>query len=520
MTFIDPTSPLAGFFKAAPAAAPVAVAVAAIATGVDLDWSKLAMPLLGHQQDAVARIHADVAAYGGSYVGDEMGLGKTFEALAAIALGANTYPALVVCPPSVTLNWRNEARRLIPGVRIEVLSGMKPSLPAPADIYIMGDAVLAKWAGLRSVKYTDNKGIERKRDVVDGVLTHMGIRAIVVDEAHRFKSYKAQRARAAMTFADTLPTGALRVLMSGTAVVNRAEELSTQLRIAGVDHLFGGWFSFLNYYAPKIDRYGTRGSAHLDELHQRMTSTFYLRRLRDEVLTLPGKGRTLVGTAMTGKAAAEYIEAQDDLIAYVRGTRGKVAAERAGKAEALVLLNTLRRLIGSAKLDATIDYVKDLVDEGEQVFVAAWHADVVAAITKAFPGAVQVIGGMGVEAKQAAVEAFQAGTAKVLVGNIVAAGVGITLTAARHIVVAELPWTPGDLQQVEDRLDRIGQTRKVVVHIMLGTNGVATVDERLMGILNDKAAVTGAIMDGQAATIIDDDSITSALLDSYRDEAA
>src|SRR3954462_4168371 len=194
-----PDSPLAGLFANIVGTAAV---VAATTNQVPvLDASALLLPLMGHQVEAVARIHADVATYGGSYVGDDMGLGKTFEALAAIALRPNSYPALVVCPPSVTLNWRNEARRLIPGLRVEVLSGTKPSLPAPADIYIVGDAVLAKWAGLTTETYTKRNGEQGKRDVVRGVLTTMGLRAIVVDEAHRFKSYKAQRARAAMALA-------------------------------------------------------------------------------------------------------------------------------------------------------------------------------------------------------------------------------------------------------------------------------------------------------------------------------
>jgi SWI/SNF-related matrix-associated actin-dependent regulator 1 of chromatin subfamily A len=511
---ITPDSPLAGLFAQVVGTAAVVAATNNLAPVLSFDT--LALPLMAHQVEAVQRIHHDVATYGGSYVGDDMGLGKTFEALAAVALAPNSYPALIICPPSVTLNWRNEARRLIPGVRVEVLSGTKPVLPAPADIYVMGDSVLAAWAGLAVENYVDNRDVPRKRDVVRGVLTAMGIRALVVDEAHRFKSYKAQRARAAMAFAATLPRGAQRILLSGTAVDNRSEELATQIRIAGVDHVFGGWFNFLETYAPKQGY--ARVSRHSDELHAKLVSTFYLRRLRTEVLSLPGKGRKLVAAAMAGKAASDYLAAQDDLIAYVRGTKGRKAAEVASRAEALVLLTTLRRLVGEAKVAAVVAYVQDLVDDGEQVFVAAWHAPMVKALTDAF-GAVNVVGGMKVEDKQAAVEAFQNGTARVLVGNIVAAGVGITLTAARHVVVAELPWTPGALAQVEDRLDRIGQTREVVSHIMLGTNGIPTVDERIMAILNEKAAVTGMIMDGKAASIIDDDTISAALLDSYRDAA-
>ena len=113
------------------------------------------------------------------------------------------------------------------------------------------------------------------------------------------------------------------------------------------------------------------------------------------------------------------------------------------------------------------------------------------------------MGGDSVDSKQAAVEAFQSGQAPVLVGNIKAAGVGFTLTAARHVVIAELPWHSGMLAQVEDRLDRIGQTREVVSHIMLASNGIPSVDDRIMALLEDKARVTGMVLDGEEGAIFD-----------------
>jgi len=88
-------------------------------------------------------------------------------------------------------------------------------------------------------------------------------------------------------------------------------------------------------------------------------------------------------------------------------------------------------------------------------------------------------------------------------------------------VVAELPWTPSALAQVEDRLDRIGQTRKVYSHIMLGSNGIATIDERILALLEAKARITGMIHDGAEDAIMDDDQDTSVggwLLDSYADD--
>lgn len=518
--FLNPDSPLAGILGGlAPVIAGTAAVVANVTSPTQVNFDRLAVALLPHQVEGVEYILSHRRAY----IGDEMGVGKTYTAGAAIAL-SGAFPALVVCPPSLVLNWRKELAKLAPWLRVVVLSGMTPALPAQADVYVIGDAVLAAWVGVKSEERTSKAGRTYTLKTAEGVLARMNLKAIVVDEAHRMKSYKAKRTEACECIAKTIPASGLRVCMSGTAIVNRPEELVPQVRIIGTDDVFGGWFAMQERYAPKVDRF-RRGAAHLDELHAKMTASFYLRRTRDEVLTLPGKGRISVATTMAGRYAREYMHAQDDLIAYVRGTKGNKAAAIASKAEALVLLTTLRNLIGLAKLDSVIEYVGDLAGydskakayDGEQVFVACWHTEVAQALKAAFPGTVTIIGTDSTQAKQDAVEAFQAGTARILVGNIKAAGVGITLTAARHVVIAELPWTPGDLAQVEDRLDRIGQTREVISHLMLGSNGVSTVDERLMGILNEKSAVTGMVLDGQEATLLDDETITQALFNSYAD---
>ena len=498
-------SPLAGLFATIVGTAAVVTATAG-ATPV-LDFTALGVTLLPYQQEGVEYALAKRRVY----LGDEMGLGKTFQAIASVLLDG-TFPVLVVCPPSLTLNWRKEIAKISPTTKVEILSGTKPYLPGPADIYVIGDSVLAKWVGIEKAGKYEYK-------VTGTVLPTLGLQALVIDEAHRFKTPSALRTIAAEKVADMLPANAMRILMSGTAIVNRHAELAPQVKIAGVANVFGGIGAFYNRFAPKIDRFGTRGSTNGAELHALMTGAFYLRRLRNDVLTLPGKGRQTVATEMTGKAARDYLRAQQDLIAYVRAERGDKAANKAAQAEALVMLNTLRQLVGRAKIQSVVAYVTDLVEEGEQVFVAAWHADVVKGICEGLAkyDVVTITGQDTTAQKQASVEAFQAGQANVLVGNIVAAGVGHTLTAARHIVVAELPWTPGDLQQVEDRLDRIGQTRNVLSHIMLGANGIPTVDERLMAILNDKAGVTGMALDGKAASIVDDESIASALLNSYKE---
>lgn len=508
------TNPLASLLAKVQPVAPAAPAP--VTVPATLDFTRLGITLFGFQEEGVRYILDQHAKGMGAYVADQMGLGKTPMGIAAVAL-SGSIPALVVVPPALTANWRIELRKVAPWLRVEVLSGTKPTMPAPADVYVIGSAVLPKWAGLRKV----TKPGERDRFVVEGVLTTMGLRALVVDEAHHYKTGKAQRTRSLVLLSKMLPASTLRVLMSGTPIVNRHAELPSQIEALGVESVFGGIGRFWGRFAPKIDSWGTRGSAHGEELHALMTGPqgFMIRRLRSEVLDLPNKGRQTVAAEMTGRAAVAYKAATEDLIAYLRNERGHDAAERAGKAEALVLLNTLRRLAGEAKIASVIAYVEELLsEEGEQVFVTTEHTPVAEAIAAHFH-APRIVGGMSAEHKQAAVEAFQNGSAKVIVGNTRAAGVGFTLTSGRHIVVAEMPWTPGDLMQVEDRLHRIGQTREVFSHCALAVNGARTIDERLFAILNDKAGVVGTAIDGTPEVLFDDESITEAVLDTYREEA-
>lgn len=176
---------------------------------------------------------------------------------------------------------------------------------------------------------------------------------------------------------------------------------------------------------------------------------------------------------------------------------------------------------GQGKVDAIVEATLDLVDEGEQVFIAAIHHDVVDALWDALVAkklrVVTVTGRSSTDEKQAAVDKFQAGKANVLIGNIQAAGVGFTMTAARHILVAELPWTPGELQQVEDRLNRIGQTREVVCSIYLSDVVDGSVDQRLWNLLDEKAKVIGTVLDADGSGLaVDGDSISNQLMDSFR----
>jgi SWI/SNF-related matrix-associated actin-dependent regulator 1 of chromatin subfamily A len=477
---------------------------------------KTAVPLLEHQTEAVHYALKNRRVI----IGDEMGVGKTPVAIGIIATelrreksdGWRVRPFLVVVPPSMRLQWEREFARFCPDLTTRLLSGRSPvddrrrSWDVPkADVLIMGDSSIAGYA-----KYLRGK-----------------IQGIVVDECQRLKNRKAQRSMGAVAVASQLDMNAIRVVMSGTPLINNPIELVPSLQVIGRledfrDGAQSGYDSFLNRYAPRIDRFGTRGTANLPELHKRLCENFMIRRRRQDVLELPAKGRITSVVTLTQRSIDEYQRAERDLFAFIEKMKGTPYAERAMRAEAIVRLNTLRSILGQGKIDAVVAYALHLLDQDEQVFITCAHTLVLNALVTRLGKhvrTVKVSGGMTDHEKMKAVDAFQDGDAKVLVGNIVASGVGLTLTSGRHHVSAELPWTSADLMQCEDRLARHGQKREVVSHVLLAQHidQQPSLDWRMFALLDQKLGVVSQVLDGKTEMLVTEqsESVAFGVLRSY-----
>jgi len=252
-----------------------------------------------------------------------------------------------------------------------------------------------------------------------------------------------------------------------------------------------------------------------------MVNSWFIRRLRADVIDLPGKGRSTVAAVGEGKAKRDYLRAEKDLIDYLRGKQDGKVTWGQQRAEALIKMTTLRRLAGAAKVDAAATHIKELLEsEPGGVFVVAEHRDVMDGLllklAKYNPATVQ--GGMSDTEKAYHVDAFCEGGTRVLIGQITAAGVGLTLHGDglnHRVVVVQLPWTPAELKQAEDRLDRIGQVNYVWVEILLcAIEGSWTIDERLWGALEAKNFASTTITDGAGAFLLGD--VQDGILDSYR----
>lgn len=459
----------------------------------------LALPLLDYQQTAVEFALAERQ----SYLALDMGLGKTACAIAistAVAQSQPGSPVLIVIPPSLRTNWVREFYKFAPGVNVEIISGKTPTDLPNADVIICGDATVDAWAP----KLVGN------------------VSALIVDEAHRTKNKGARRTKAIKDIADSLPANAVRILMSGTPSPNgRATELVTTLDILNKWKVVGGKGEFWRYFAPPAPN--GYGREHIEErfteLGERLRATFMHRRLRADVIDLPNKGRSTVALSCSGHHASRYKRAEQDIYSFFneedRNTGGL------DKAHALVLLNTLRKLAGEAKIPALIAMVKDMIeDDPSGVFIVAEHSSVINALQTAFLGkCVAIRGGMSDKDKTEAVDAFNNGDVQILIGQITSAGVGLTLHGDgrnHRAVFAQIPWTPAELRQAEDRLHRIGQTKDVHVTICLSAiDGLWTIDERLWQLLDNKAFSASAIEDGRAETLTGG-SVLDGLLDTYR----
>lgn len=442
-------------------------------------------------------------------MGSEPGLGKTVQALATIH-AANAYPAVVVCPASLKINWQRETQKWLPGKSVEVISGS--STFSKADVYIINYDILTK--------HLDT-------------LVKRHPKAVVLDECHYVKNGKAKRSKAA----ETLAAGAEYVIgLSGTSVLNRPSELIHQLQVLGRLELFGGFMGFAKRYCNAFrNQWGLdiSGSSNLAELNDKLRATCYVRHEKKDVLKdLPAKRKAIVPVAITNRR--DYNRAVDDLIAYLMDEvaqdkafadsikhdspdirQAKLAARRqdvaykARQAEHLVRINKLKQLTAQGKMKAITEWIQDFLDTGEKLVVFGHHKAMVQGLAQHF-NAPYIDGSRSARQRQDAVDRFQNDTScKLIVLNMQAGGTGLTLTAASNVLITELPWSPSVLDQAVDRCHRRGQKDSVTAWYLLGHD---TIDEEIARLLDAKQQVTNAINIGSHAEV--DEGILNGLLSS------
>ncbi len=419
-----------------------------------------------------------------AFIADEQGLGKTVEALAALEAD-NAFPAIVVCPASLKLNWQREAAHWLAHRSVAVMEGRGIG-PRPADITILNYEIVAA-----------------HREA----LARMGPKALVVDESHYVKNPQAKRTQAMRRLAAAVAPDGLRLALSGTPVLNHAEELVSQLRVIGRLEDFGSGAQFSRKF---------RGELSEERLHWHLRRRCFVRRLKSEVLPqLPAKRQVVVPVALSNER--EYRLAEEDVIAWLREQpldlrelQARIAATL--RAERLAQLGTLQRLAARGKLAAALTWIGDFLESGEPLVVFARHIEVQEAVLARFPDAAHLLGKDSIAARDAAVAAFQSESGpQLLIGATRVAAQGITLTRASNVAFLELEWTPAMHDQAEDRCHRIGQRDAVTAWYLLAAD---TIDETMAALIQRKRGIVAAVTDGRR---LDGDGLVEAVVRELRD---
>ena len=433
-------------------------------------------------------------------LGDEMGLGKTVQVAGLLNLRPEIRRVVIICPATLRLNWQRELERWLVTTRTIGIATTK--------VWPDTDIVIA------------NFDVAWRKRVVEHLHAETWDLA-VVDEAHFCKNPKAKRTQA-IVGSDRDGGGiraTVRLVLTGTPIPNRPVELFAPLRWLDPSVTF--WAYVQRFCNARNGRFGWdfSGASNLGILQDELRSSVMVRRLKQDVLTeLPAKERQVVevppANGDAGAVRAEQVlvtrhkaqitalseavmraEASDDDSDYDMAVLRLIDARRVAFDE----LSVVRHQTSVAKVPTVVAHVTALLDGGvEKVVLFGHHHDVISGLRAGLGDydPVVVTGKTPLAARQAAVDRFQTTPdCRVFLGSIGACGTGITLTAASHVVFAELDWTPANVTQAEDRCHRIGQRGSVLVqHIVLAES----IDVRMAKTLVRKQSVLDRALDTEA----------------------
>ncbi|CAL8110477.1 unnamed protein product [Orchesella dallaii] len=403
-----------------------------------------------------------VSRNGRCLIGDDMGLGKSIQALGIAHYYRKEWPLLIVCPSSVRYAWRDSIWKWLPTVSAASISIIESGrdLIDFAEILITSYDLLQK----RSSEFS-----------------HCGV--LIMDESHHLKNHKTARTKAAIPL---MQNAKRLMLLSGTPALSRPIELYTQ--ISAIDR---NLFPYLNdfgvrYCNGKKNNWGWdfSGSSNMGELQLILEETLMIRRLKSEVLQqLPSKLRKVMVLDPSLVRTKNNKSLKARAVAFT--SSNLKSAERRGK-----LLEYYAET-AAAKLDAVNAYIKELIEDEKKFICFAHHKSMMDGICEMLEQMkthyIRIDGSTTAQDRQHAVETFQhRDDVPVAVLSITAANSGITLTAAKLVIFAELYWNPGILTQAEDRAHRIGQLDSVLVEYLLAGG---TADDVLWTMVQDKLNV-------------------------------
>ena len=463
-------------------------------------------PLYPHEAEGAAWMAERLARGQGAILADEMGLGKTTTTIAAL-VGAKALPALVVFPATLKSTWQNELRYTRRPLLVAVVDGFTGPLPA-------AHVLVCNYDLLRS----------REQSLVAS-----RPRVLVLDEGHAIKEpivADTHRAAVATRIAHSIRSV---VLLTGTPLLNRLPELWRALHLVDPKQ-WPDYETFRSRYCVVDEDGGKDGIstehgsvAHLDELWCYVDDVLLRRTKRSLLKGLPPKRKVSISVELPPRDRKHYDAAERDVKAWLRSIGKGAEALTAAQGETLVRLTMLRHIAARGKVRAAMPAIlRDWASShaGEPLVIFGFHLDVLAAVrllcTRSGLTSSLLGGSQGRHRRQVELDRWQCGASQVLVASIRVGGVGLNLQRSCHALILERLWSPGLMDQAEDRLHRIGQAREVTITTL---DAMRTVDDHLRATLRDKARIIHAAVDGGESSRTDaDDSVVLGVARRMQDD--
>jgi len=434
---------------------------------VVIDYEKYShRPPLSHQKEAVQKL-VENKRY---ILADDMGLGKTTSTIIG-ALETGAKKILIICPATLKINWKRE---------IENYSDRSVFIAEGKNFSTEHDFVIINYDIIKN--FHDPK----KKD--DSEILRANFDLVVVDEAHYIKNAQAQRTK----LINDIVKNVDRIwLLTGTPMTSRPIDYYNLLSLVD-SPVAKNWMAYVIRYCQGYQfKVGSRkvwnvmGASNLEELRDR-TSGLTLRRLKEDVLDLPDKIITPVYLRLKSK---EYEEVMGEYYNWYE----KNPEESKSLTVQFTKLTKVRQIIANEKIAQTIELTENILEQDKKVIIFCNFTESLNKIVEHFgKAAVKVDGSMSKPERQHSVDEFQDNQkVKVFVGNIKAAGVGLTLTAGEAVVMNDLSFLPSDHAQAEDRAYRYGQKNNVLVYYPIFEN---TIEGIIYDILNNKKQVIATVM--------------------------
>jgi SWI/SNF-related matrix-associated actin-dependent regulator 1 of chromatin subfamily A len=432
---------------------------------VVIDYEKYShRPPLEHQKEAIKSLVENKKFI----LADDMGLGKTTSTIIA-ALETGAKKVLIICPASLKINWQRE---------IENYSN-KPTSIIEGKKWEDGDFII--------INYDIIKNFHDEKKKSDSVLLKTKFDLVIIDEAHYIQNKQAQRTKLINDFVSNVDR---LWLLTGTPITSRPINYFNLLNLIECP-VAKNWMAYVKRYcngfqfqAGRRKIWNVSGASNLEELRDR-TAPLVLRRLKENVLDLPDKIITPVYLRLKSK---EYEALMGEYYDWY---------DKNGESDSLTLqftkLTKVRQVIAEEKVASTIEICENIVEQGKKVIVFTNFTKTLEMILEHFgKKAVRLDGKMSQKERQMSVDRFQnEEDVMVFVGNIKAAGVGITLTAGEAVVMNDLSFLPSDHSQAEDRSYRYGQKNNVLVYYPIFDN---TVEGIIYDILKKKKDIFETVM--------------------------